>query len=189
MTTFTVPSVEERPSLRLSPRVGREWRCTELVRRAAVWPTSVSTGTRATLDLETLWIRDVTITTGLVDTFTTPRLLDRSPAAASTPRRSPRIASVSTSRWWRTTYSATLRRRTRSRSSSARSLSSWRAIRPQCLQGPLARKSVARSSSTGGSWRVTAFRVGRRVNSRIPSQHKPRCPDAADGGPCRRGRG
>jgi alcohol dehydrogenase len=28
------------------------------------------------LHLETLWIRDVTIMTGLVDTFTTPRLLE-----------------------------------------------------------------------------------------------------------------
>ena len=33
-------------------------------------------GHSATLHLETLWIKDVTITTGLVDTFTTPRLLD-----------------------------------------------------------------------------------------------------------------
>ena len=32
-------------------------------------------GRPATLHLEKLWIRDVTITTGLVDTFTTPRLL------------------------------------------------------------------------------------------------------------------
>jgi alcohol dehydrogenase len=32
-------------------------------------------GRSATLHLETLWIRDVTITTGLVDTSTTPRLL------------------------------------------------------------------------------------------------------------------
>jgi alcohol dehydrogenase len=32
-------------------------------------------GHAATLHLETLWIRDVTITTGLVDTFTTPKLL------------------------------------------------------------------------------------------------------------------
>jgi alcohol dehydrogenase len=32
-------------------------------------------GHSATLHLETLWIRDVTITTGLVDTFTTPKLL------------------------------------------------------------------------------------------------------------------
>jgi alcohol dehydrogenase len=33
-------------------------------------------GHSATLHLETLWIRDVTITTGLVDTSTTPRLLN-----------------------------------------------------------------------------------------------------------------
>jgi alcohol dehydrogenase len=32
-------------------------------------------GHPATLHLERLWIRDVTMTTGLVDTFTTPRLL------------------------------------------------------------------------------------------------------------------
>jgi alcohol dehydrogenase len=32
-------------------------------------------GKPATLHLETLWIRDVTITTGLVDTFTTPTLI------------------------------------------------------------------------------------------------------------------
>ncbi len=32
-------------------------------------------GHPATLHLEKLWIRDVTMTTGLVDTFTTPRLL------------------------------------------------------------------------------------------------------------------
>jgi alcohol dehydrogenase len=32
-------------------------------------------GHPATLHLEKLWIRDVTVTTGLVDTITTPRLL------------------------------------------------------------------------------------------------------------------
>lgn len=32
-------------------------------------------GQPATLHLESLWIRDVTITTGLVDTFSTPTLL------------------------------------------------------------------------------------------------------------------
>jgi alcohol dehydrogenase len=31
-------------------------------------------GKPATLDLETLWTRDVTITTGLVDTYSTPTL-------------------------------------------------------------------------------------------------------------------
>ena len=33
-------------------------------------------GRPATLHLEKLWIRDVTIMTGLVDTFSTPRLLE-----------------------------------------------------------------------------------------------------------------
>jgi alcohol dehydrogenase len=32
-------------------------------------------GVPATLQLETLWIRDVTVTTGLVDTYSTPTLL------------------------------------------------------------------------------------------------------------------
>ena len=42
--------------------------------RAAASPTWACTGTPP-LHLETLWIRGLTITTGLVDTFTTPRLL------------------------------------------------------------------------------------------------------------------
>jgi alcohol dehydrogenase len=33
-------------------------------------------GKPATLHLEDLWIRNLTITTGLVDTYSTPRLLD-----------------------------------------------------------------------------------------------------------------
>ncbi|ROP28266.1 zinc-binding dehydrogenase [Couchioplanes caeruleus] len=33
-------------------------------------------GKPATLHLEDLWIRNITITTGLVDTFSTPKLLD-----------------------------------------------------------------------------------------------------------------
>ena len=49
-------------------------------------PTSGSTVEPATLHLEELWIKDVTITTGLVDTYSTPTL----PAARSpgTTRRS-----------------------------------------------------------------------------------------------------
>jgi alcohol dehydrogenase len=35
----------------------------------------VGSANAATLHLESLWIRDVTITTGLVDTFSTPTLL------------------------------------------------------------------------------------------------------------------
>ena len=42
---------------------------------AAASPTSGVHGTPATLHLEELWIRDVTITTGLVDTYSTPTLL------------------------------------------------------------------------------------------------------------------
>ena len=54
-------------------------------------------GEPATLHLEELWIRDVTITTGLVDTFSTPTLLRCSPATSSTPAGSSRTASRSTS--------------------------------------------------------------------------------------------
>ena len=44
-------------------------------------------GEPATLHLEDMWIRNVTITTGLVDTYSTPTLLGWSPATSSTPRR------------------------------------------------------------------------------------------------------
>jgi alcohol dehydrogenase len=50
--------------------------CTELVRPGGRVANVGVHGHPATLHLETLWIRDLTITTGLVDTFTTPRLLD-----------------------------------------------------------------------------------------------------------------
>lgn len=49
--------------------------CTELVRPGGHVANVGVHGHPATLHLERLWIRDVTITTGLVDTFTTPRLL------------------------------------------------------------------------------------------------------------------
>src|SRR4029079_12601241 len=49
--------------------------CTELVRPGGRVANVGVHGHSATLHLETLWIKDVTITTGLVDTFTTPRLL------------------------------------------------------------------------------------------------------------------
>jgi len=49
--------------------------CTALVRPGGRVANVGVHGHSATLHLETLWIRDVTITTGLVDTFTTPRLL------------------------------------------------------------------------------------------------------------------
>jgi alcohol dehydrogenase len=50
--------------------------CTALVRPGGRVANVGVHGHPATLHLETLWIRDVTITTGLVDTFTTPRLLN-----------------------------------------------------------------------------------------------------------------
>jgi alcohol dehydrogenase len=49
--------------------------CTELIRPGGRVANVGVHGHAATLHLETLWIRGVTVTTGLVDTFTTPRLL------------------------------------------------------------------------------------------------------------------
>jgi len=49
--------------------------CAELVRPGGRVANVGVHGRAATLHLEKLWIRDVTITTGLVDTYTTPRLL------------------------------------------------------------------------------------------------------------------
>ncbi|MFI7214061.1 zinc-dependent alcohol dehydrogenase family protein [Micromonospora maritima] len=50
--------------------------CTTLVRAGGRVANIGVHGAPATLHLERLWIRDVTITTGLVDTRTTPKLLD-----------------------------------------------------------------------------------------------------------------
>jgi len=49
--------------------------CTQLVRPAGHVANIGVHGKPATLHLESLWIRDVTITTGLVDTYSTPTLL------------------------------------------------------------------------------------------------------------------
>jgi alcohol dehydrogenase len=49
--------------------------CTELVRPGGRVANVGVHGSPATLHLEQLWIKDVTITTGLVDTWSTPRLL------------------------------------------------------------------------------------------------------------------
>jgi alcohol dehydrogenase len=49
--------------------------CTELIRAGGRVANVGVHGCSATLHLEKLWIRNVLITTGLVDTFTTPRLL------------------------------------------------------------------------------------------------------------------
>jgi alcohol dehydrogenase len=50
--------------------------CTALVRPGGRVANIGVHGKPATLHLEELWIKNVTITTGLVDTFSTPRLLD-----------------------------------------------------------------------------------------------------------------
>ena len=50
--------------------------CTELVRAGGRVANIGVHGKPATLHLEDLWIRNVTITTGLVDTYSTPKLLD-----------------------------------------------------------------------------------------------------------------
>jgi alcohol dehydrogenase len=49
--------------------------CTELIRTGGHVANVGVHGRAASLHLETLWIRGVTITTGLVDTYTTPQLL------------------------------------------------------------------------------------------------------------------
>ena len=49
--------------------------CTDIVRAGGHVANVGVHGKPATLHLEKLWIRDVTITTGLVDTFSTPRLM------------------------------------------------------------------------------------------------------------------
>lgn len=49
--------------------------CTELVRPGGRVANIGVHGRPATLHLETLWIKNVTITTGLVDTYSTPTLL------------------------------------------------------------------------------------------------------------------
>jgi len=50
--------------------------CTDLVRPGGHVANVGVHGHPATLHLEKLWIRDITILTGLVDTFSTPRLLE-----------------------------------------------------------------------------------------------------------------
>ena len=50
--------------------------CTSLVRPGGRVANIGVHGKPAMLHLENLWIRNVTITTGLVDTYSTPKLLD-----------------------------------------------------------------------------------------------------------------
>ena len=102
--------------------------CTELIRPGGRVANVGVHGHPATLHLEKLWIRDVLITTGLVDTTTTPKLLKlieagqaRSDAVRHPPLRRSRR------RRRRTTCSAPRPRPTRSRSCSRRhrSATSW----------------------------------------------------------------
>ena len=75
-------------------------------------------GEPATLHLEDLWIRDVTITTGLVDTYSTPTLLELTTGQQLDAARSSPTTSTSTSSWRPTTCSPGPPRPARSRSSS-----------------------------------------------------------------------
>jgi alcohol dehydrogenase len=89
--------------------------CTELVRPGGHVANVGVHGKPATLHLETLWIKNVTITTGLVDTYTIPTLLKAIEAASSTRRGSPPTGSRWTRRWRPTTTSLGPVRRTPSR--------------------------------------------------------------------------
>ena len=73
--------------------------CTELIRAGGRVANVGVHGCAATLHLEKLWIRNVLITTGLVDTFTTPRLLQLIEGGGSIRCRSPRTGSSSRRRW------------------------------------------------------------------------------------------
>ena len=61
--------------------------CTKLVRPGGHVANIGVHGKPATLHLEELWIRNVTITTGLVDTWSTPTLLKLVEAGQLDPRR------------------------------------------------------------------------------------------------------
>ena len=89
--------------------------CTAIVRPGGRVANVGVHGHSATLHLETLWIRDITITTGLVDTITTPQLMRLIAERRWTRARSRRIASRSRRRRMRTTCSRPLPTRTHSR--------------------------------------------------------------------------
>ena len=87
------PGADRRPGCRRGDRGRRRTRqhsscARQLVRPGGHVANIGVHGEPATLHLETLWIRDVTITTGLVDTYSTPTLLSiSSPPASSTRAR------------------------------------------------------------------------------------------------------
>ena len=91
--------------------------CTELVRPGGRVANIGVHGAPATIHLETLWIKNVTITTGLVDTSTTPRLLRLLADHQLDPTRSSPTGSASSRSWRPTTSSAGRRRPAHSRSS------------------------------------------------------------------------
>jgi alcohol dehydrogenase len=74
------PGADRRARRRRGDRGGRHPQtfelCTTLVRPGGRVANIGVHGKPATLHLEDLWIRNVTITTGLVDTYSTPKLLD-----------------------------------------------------------------------------------------------------------------
>ena len=88
------PRRRRRRSRRSASR-RRSSSCTELVRPGGRVANIGVHGHPATLHLETLWIRDVTITTGLVDTYTIPQLMSLIPPGQLDPPPSPPIASRS----------------------------------------------------------------------------------------------
>ena len=109
-----------RPRRRRRDRGGRRPRdvraCTELVRPGGRIANVGVHGHPATFHLEKLWIRDILVTTGLVDTFSTPKLLKliADGRLDPTPFATHRFELGETES--RTRRSPTRRRRTRSRS-------------------------------------------------------------------------
>jgi len=90
--------------------------CTELVRPGGRIASVGVHGRPATLHPEKLWIKDITITTGLVETNTTPRLLQLIVDGRLDPPYSRRIASSSARPRRRTRCSPPQEQTTRSRS-------------------------------------------------------------------------
>ncbi|HEX6237279.1 MAG TPA: alcohol dehydrogenase catalytic domain-containing protein [Acidimicrobiales bacterium] len=89
--------------------------CTRLIRPGGRVANIGVHGTPATLHLEDLWIRDVTITTGLVDTPRPRRCCGCSRATRSTPAGSSPTTSPSATSWRPTTCSPVPATRARSR--------------------------------------------------------------------------
>ena len=80
--------------------------CTRMVRPGGRVANIGVHGKPATLHLEDLWIKDVTITTGLVDTYSTPMLLRMMAAGDSAAASSWSPTASSWGRWKRPTTSS-----------------------------------------------------------------------------------